>query len=68
MHAHLPILFHLAAMVLCHPISYAVFHFPRGISIEQRFFPYILEGQLTRRTIIYLLEPVAILLLGVLTW
>ncbi len=43
MHAHLPVLFHLATMVfhlatvVFHLVT-VVFHFPRAISIEQRFF------------------------------
>ncbi len=66
-HAYLPELFHLATMVfrlvsvlfhlvsymLFHLVSYMLFHFPRAISIEQRFSPYIFNGQFTLHTIKY---------------
>ncbi len=41
MHEHLPVLFHLATVEF-HLVS-VLFHFPRNISIEQQFFPYIFE-------------------------
>ena len=56
-YAHLPMLFHLATMVfhlgsvLFHLLS-AQFHFPHAILVEQRFFLYIFNGQLTRLSII----------------
>ncbi len=57
MHAHLSVLFHLAAVVF-HLVS-VLFHFPRAISIEQLFYPYIFNGQF--RTVLLNLEIVNLL-------
>ncbi len=42
--------FNLATVVFY--LVSVLFHFPHAISIEQRFFSYIFNGQFTRQTII----------------